>query len=711
MEQTEPNFSDNFSAIELPALPETLIRLLEVCNDPEADIVVVGKTAARDIFIAAKILNLANSAFLGTKSTFVNIEQAVIYLGIDTVRNLAISVSIHEAFREESYFRMMNIGEFWHHSLLTALLAKEFSERIKGVEPAEAYLAGLLHDIGKCLLNGSNPDQYAEILKSQGDSAHYCQLEKEHFGGSHADAGAWLAKHWQLDAPFATAIRLHHSPLSCQIDASPLEKILYLANLLATNPDAKGQHVEEVAAHLQLELAALRDIIDDQRELVLEIARVLGITVTVPAVPAQNTPTEETGAPGTKLLIKKVTSIAKVSGILDNLIKAKTPNRVFLVLEESCRILFDSTKCAVFIPDEGGSSLSIHGSFRNPVSRKLRSRKFLLAESTLLRQWLSSRKIILIDQEDQLQEPIVGILLEAFGETSLLSLSFSISDNKRGTLLLAKSREIATKIEEQEESLLLLTSHVGNRLHLEDLKKQHAEALAKERISTMEDVARSLAHEISNPLSIIQNYISLLAKRDDFVTNMPEELHIIGKEIERIGHISKQLNDLSTLPLTRAEERIEICTVIEDTLRFFRHSALDEKKISIIFDPDPALPAIWTKKDALRQILNNLISNSLEALDFGGKIEISCSAVSSNISPGDEIIITVADNGSGVSPTIAAKLFKAGQTTKGKGHAGLGLAIVKKLASDLKGQIYHSTTKEGLTEFKLHLPVKTQSST
>jgi len=697
-----------FRSVNLPTLPQTLIRLLEVCNDPETDIVLVGQTVAQDVSIASKILKLANSAFLGTRSKFVDIEQAVIYLGIDTVRNLAISVSVHESFQKGTHFQNMHIGEFWYHSLLTALLAKELADLTGYDDPAEAYLAGLLHDIGKCLLNESFTEQYAKLLNIHGQSARFHQAEKDTFGITHADAGAWLAQHWNLKSSLVQAIGLHHTLSRQSASTTPLAQILFLANALADEQKANPKDIEETSASLGLSTSKLAELLVDQKSEVLEIAESLGITASAPIEDKSQLPSTSLTRGNDSGLTTKVASLAKVYGILDNLIKAQNLNRIFLVLEESLQFLFDCEKCILLLPSDRNTKLSAQGSYRNRLLRLLRGLKISLEDdNNQVLQSLHSRHLVSIDQSTTSPpDDMVKTLLDIFDETRLFALSFPISDIEKGILILA-SGAATNDLPQQEEILLLLSSHLGSRLQLEQLKKQHADTLARERITVMEEVASSLAHEISNPLSIIQNYISLLAANQDFPADMQKELKIIGKEIGRVDAISKQLNHLSTAPDSSTRELVDLPAVIKDTLRLFRSTAGADKNVDISLELEPGLPPTWTISDALQQILNNLLSNSLDAVSTGGKIEIKCFyQASGETGKDDEIVITVADNGPGISPAIAANLFRAGQTTKGKGHAGLGLAIVKKLTADLAGRIYHSTGSEGQTLFALHLPVK-----
>ena len=127
--KSKKNIYDRLAQIKLPQLPAILVRLIDICKIEDADIRLVAQTVAKDIAITTKTLQLANSAFLGARTQFKNIDQAVIFLGIDTVRNLAISVSIYDVFGKTPVSEGFAKEQFWYHSLLTALISKAIAQK------------------------------------------------------------------------------------------------------------------------------------------------------------------------------------------------------------------------------------------------------------------------------------------------------------------------------------------------------------------------------------------------------------------------------------------------------------------------------------------------------------------------------------------------------------------------------------------------------
>lgn len=694
--------------IKLPQLPQVLIELIDICRQAEVDIRLVAQTVAQDIAVTTKTLQLANSAFLGARSQFKNIDQAVIFLGIDTVRNLAISVSVNEVFGDNSEAHSTGREQFWYHSLLTALISKTIAQK-SGNDTGAAYLTGLLHDTGKYVLAEHFGEDYQTLIKDNDGSADLVNAEEKAFGISHCDAGKWLLDSWNMSQEFGNAVRDHHNIDSQDSETGILSRIVRLANRLTETDEDYDEQTRRDASILCISPASLSTMRQEQTAALEDLAGTLGISIKEPESARPSAAQKK----NRQRLSDKIELRAELYGFMDNIIQAQTINRVFLALEESMSMLFNCDVSVLLVPGQEGGDLVVQGSFRNKAAKKLKEEKFTLAatasypdtsESCLL---ATTKRSILLSSSEKTSS--LAPLFKACGTGLLLAVPLRISANRQGLLLLGLTDE-NDGLREQEETLQLLSSHVGNRLSQEAVKEEYAETFAKERITAVEEMAKSIAHEISNPLGVIQNYITLLAEKVGQSQTISQELSIIHKEIERISNISKQLGDLSSSSVPTHSTRTDINEVLTDTVNLFQKSLPLHSDISINFVPPANMPVLWMKTNLLKQILGNLIINSIDALKDGGSIEIHCHHVPETdlLSP-EEVVITVSDNGPGVPPSIVNSIFRAGTTTKAEGHAGLGLAIVNKLVKDISGRIYHSTGKQGNTQFTFHFPVIKQA--
>ncbi|MFT5699596.1 MAG: putative nucleotidyltransferase with HDIG domain [Desulforhopalus sp.] len=704
-------FHEKLSSIKLPQLPQVLIQLIDICRSEEVDIRLVAQTVAQDIAITTKTLKLANSAFLGARSQFRNIDQAVIFLGINTVRNLAISVSIHDVFDKNKPSHGLDSEQFWYHSLLTALLSKSIAQKSGYDDPGAAYLAGLLHDTGKHLLCDHFGKDYQTLIKNKEGSADLVAAEKKTYEISHCDVGKCLLDSWNMSEEFGNAVRDHHNVDSQDSETSILSRIVRLANTLTRKVETYDEQTIKDVSILCISPSVLPTIIEEQTAILEDLAQTLGISIKEPEPVELSRKREQEQ----QRLSNEVALRSQLYGSMDNIIQAQTINRVFLVLEETLSFLFQCEESFLLLPDQTGQILVPQGSFRNIIAQNLKGQKYALAadysysDDNAGEHRLTLLKKTLTLSVGAKNSPLSS-LFEVTNKEILLAVPVRISQNQQGLLFLGLSPDNQS-IRDQEESLLLLATHVGNRFYQEVLKEEYAANFAKERIAAIEDMARSLAHEISNPLGVIQNYISLLAEKDGQTMVMSQELSVINKEINRITKISKQLGNLSTPPEPVHNILTDINQVIMDTVNLFQKSIPPEARISLDFTPAADMPDVWMEVNALKQILGNLIGNSIDAVGDTGAIEVHCHHVPETgpSSPG-EIVITVSDNGPGVPPSISNTIFRAGKTTKDEGHAGLGLAIVNKLTKDISGRIYHSTGKQGNTQFTLHFPTQKQHS-
>ena len=111
----------------LPSMPQVLVQLIDSCHDSNVELLAIAHIVDKDAAISAKLLQLVNSSFIGARKAFTSIEQAVVHLGVDTVRNLGISISVQQVFRRVETNGLLSIDRFWHHSYLNALLAQKIA--------------------------------------------------------------------------------------------------------------------------------------------------------------------------------------------------------------------------------------------------------------------------------------------------------------------------------------------------------------------------------------------------------------------------------------------------------------------------------------------------------------------------------------------------------------------------------------------------------
>jgi HD-like signal output (HDOD) protein/CheY-like chemotaxis protein len=195
----------------IPSLPTLYDELMAALRLEDPSLVQIERIISKDVGMAAKILQLANSAFIGARGRVSSLLQAVSLIGTETVRTLVLSVHVFSQFEGNSEITAY-LPALWDHSVEVASLAQRIAtseNRTKAVVE-ESFTAGLLHDVGKVVLLAEMPREYRRIVEINPGSI--LALELEHLGCTHAQVGAYLMSIWGLPAPLVHAVAFHHSP-------------------------------------------------------------------------------------------------------------------------------------------------------------------------------------------------------------------------------------------------------------------------------------------------------------------------------------------------------------------------------------------------------------------------------------------------------------------------------------------------------------------
>ncbi|MEO7425365.1 MAG: HDOD domain-containing protein [Fibrobacteria bacterium] len=220
------------SLISLPTLPTVIAKMLELVDNPKTSASSLSNLIMRDQVLTAKILKMANSSFYAFPRQIATVKLALVVLGFENVKEMALSLSVFNSFKGENN-KHFDTSLFWQHSVsvgaCTRMLARETCYRLAG----EAFVAGLLHDIGKVVLNQYLPQEFAQIQTLIFEGGRACDdAELEVLGVTHAEVGAWLAERWNLPVILVEAIRYHQHPDQCPRNAE-LPLLVYLGDYLS----------------------------------------------------------------------------------------------------------------------------------------------------------------------------------------------------------------------------------------------------------------------------------------------------------------------------------------------------------------------------------------------------------------------------------------------------------------------------------------------
>ncbi len=197
---------------DLPTIPSVLTELMGRMADPQHSANDLAEVILRDPSLAARFLKLANSAWFSFSRPVSDLSQALVYLGEQEVYKIVTTVSVFRGFNEGLPDRSGRREQFWIHSISTAVLSSLLDRVLHLGHTGEAYTAGLLHDVGKIVLDHFFPAEYEQacgLLKHKDLSG--IDAERQVLGTDHSEVGAWLASQWHLPDSILAAIRDHHS--------------------------------------------------------------------------------------------------------------------------------------------------------------------------------------------------------------------------------------------------------------------------------------------------------------------------------------------------------------------------------------------------------------------------------------------------------------------------------------------------------------------
>jgi putative nucleotidyltransferase with HDIG domain len=218
----------------LVTLPHVYIEIGRLIDDPKSSVADIARAVSQDPSFTLRLLRVANSALYQFPSAVESVTKAVSIIGTAQIRNLALSMSVASSF-EGLPNELVSMQNFWRHSLLCALTARQLAKLIGGCDPDALFTAGLLHDIGELIIFNRLPAQAKQALLLVLDSAEEIQVhqaEQQVMGFDHSEVGGALAKEWNLPGLLEECIAHHHDLASCQRHRRETA-LIHLANTLA----------------------------------------------------------------------------------------------------------------------------------------------------------------------------------------------------------------------------------------------------------------------------------------------------------------------------------------------------------------------------------------------------------------------------------------------------------------------------------------------
>lgn len=220
---------------DLPASPAIVSTLMNQTTDSAADLEKICQTLMADQSLTARLLKLSNSSFYGRAKEVSTLREAILILGFKTLRSLVLAASTHSLYKNSGESKVTE--KLWEHSLAVAIASRFIAEEIGHPQVEEAFIAGLMHDIGKLVMIEKLHGEYLKIIQTVENShSNFVDEEKSRLSYTHADVGLLLLNKWAFPPALANAVFEHHHPTGLNQTPTPLGVIVNLANFVGKTP-------------------------------------------------------------------------------------------------------------------------------------------------------------------------------------------------------------------------------------------------------------------------------------------------------------------------------------------------------------------------------------------------------------------------------------------------------------------------------------------
>ncbi len=239
----------------IATLPEITLKIVALVEDPKSTAQDLHKVIANDPALCARILKVVNSSFYGLPGQIGSINRAIVMLGLNAVKNIAIAASLAKLFRGGDLTPNFSAKSLWMHSVVTAATCKMLSDRMGFAVSDEAFLCGLIHDIGIMVEMQCDRNKLIEVIQRTGadksgiPATDMLEAEDAVFGANHQNFGAGLCAKWKFPANFANVTGYHHRPMDLSVDTRTLPCIVYVGDRLAAEV-AQGFRLDLVTTEI-----------------------------------------------------------------------------------------------------------------------------------------------------------------------------------------------------------------------------------------------------------------------------------------------------------------------------------------------------------------------------------------------------------------------------------------------------------------------------
>jgi putative nucleotidyltransferase with HDIG domain len=219
---------------EISTLPQVALKVLEVANDPDSGAADLKAVLESDAALSARLLRCVNSSAYAVRTRITNLQQAIAYLGLKQVRNLAMTASVSELFKKDEKIGSYCRRDLWRHLVSVGLCARLIALRRKIRNFEDAFLAGLLHDVGIVLEDQHVHPEFVQIMRALDETKILTDNERAVLGFDHTTLGEKIAESWGFPDAVRAAIRYHHASVNYRGEDIDIVRCVEVGNLICT---------------------------------------------------------------------------------------------------------------------------------------------------------------------------------------------------------------------------------------------------------------------------------------------------------------------------------------------------------------------------------------------------------------------------------------------------------------------------------------------
>jgi putative nucleotidyltransferase with HDIG domain len=218
----------------MSTLPQVAMSVIKIASDPDAGAADLKRVVEGDPALSVRVIRIVNSASCGVRTEVNNLHQAISLLGFSTVRNLALTASVSTLFQNDRPIGTYRRTDLWRHMVSVGICARLVAIRRKLANFEDAFLAGLLHDIGIVLEDEYVHEPFCKVIQALNESRTLPEVEQEILGFSHANLGERVAESWKFPPLVRAAIRYHHASTNYKGSDAEIVRCVEIANVVCT---------------------------------------------------------------------------------------------------------------------------------------------------------------------------------------------------------------------------------------------------------------------------------------------------------------------------------------------------------------------------------------------------------------------------------------------------------------------------------------------